>query len=61
MKILNNNKLTTKVIFLIIGMGYFSLFSQLNISPFLRGYIVIIPVQILTIIYFAYFYWKNKE
>lgn len=61
MKILKFNHWKTKVMLIFIGMGYFVFFSELNITPFLRGYITIIPLQILTVIYFVYLYGKNKK
>lgn len=41
------------------GAVYFALFSQLDIHFFLKGYVIIIPLQVLALFYVLYV--KNKE
>lgn len=41
------------------GAAYFALFSQLNVHFLLKGYVMIIPLQILALFYVLYV--KNKE
>lgn len=60
MKLLKINQLSVKILLIFIGMGYFTFFSGLDITPFLKGYVAIIPVQILAIFYILYLYFKSK-
>jgi hypothetical protein len=43
-----------------MGMSYFIFFSNLDINPFIRGYVAIVPVQILALLYVLYRYSKQK-
>lgn len=43
-----------KVLFAILGLAYLTAFSNLNINIFLKGYVAIIPIQIVAIVYAIY-------
>ena len=47
-------KTARKISLAVAGGLYFSFFSNLNINPFLKSYMVIIPVQIAALIYGIY-------
>lgn len=51
----------TKLLLAILGAAYFTAFSQFNISIFLRGYTLIIPLQIFALFYVLYFHITTKE
>ncbi|HEY9644199.1 MAG TPA: hypothetical protein V6C57_27140 [Coleofasciculaceae cyanobacterium] len=48
-------------LFVLLGAGYFSAFSQLDISPFFKSYLTIVPVQVLALGYFLYLRWSNRS
>ncbi|BAZ45163.1 hypothetical protein NIES4102_21810 [Chondrocystis sp. NIES-4102] len=50
-----------KFIFAILGMAYLNAFSNLNINIFLKGYIAIVPIQIIAIIYAIYLIQKKNK
>ncbi len=58
---LKEKKLIWIILLFLLGMGYFSAFSSLDISIFLKGYIAIIPMQILALIYVIYLRWNHRE
>ncbi len=60
MKTLKINNFTTKIVLGSIGFGYFIFFSGLDIPLFLRGYVTILPIQILAVSYFLYRYFKGN-
>lgn len=43
------------LLYAVLGMGYFNAFSSLDINPFLKNYLVFVPVQIGLVIYFLWF------
>jgi hypothetical protein len=47
------------LLFAILGAGCFTAFSALEISPFLKSYLAIIPLQVLALIYV--WYWRSKK
>ncbi|MBF2056206.1 MAG: hypothetical protein IGQ45_03060 [Cyanobacterium sp. T60_A2020_053] len=61
MKIITTKNLKTKFILMILGLGYFTFFSSLDISPFLKGYVTIIPLQLLTLAFFFYRFYLHKQ
>lgn len=44
-----------------LGAAYFSTFSNLDISLFFKGYVTLIPVQIIALIAVFYFKRRAKE
>ncbi|GAP98998.1 hypothetical protein NIES2104_55550 [Leptolyngbya sp. NIES-2104] len=36
-------------------MGYFNAFSSIDMNPFLKNYLILVPVQIGLVIYFLWF------
>jgi len=42
------------VMFFLLGIGYFSAMSHLEINYFLKSLIVIMPMQVVAIIYITY-------
>lgn len=61
MKTFTTKNLKTKFILMILGLGYFTFFSSLDISPFFRGYVTIIPLQLLTLAFFLYGFYQNRN
>lgn len=51
---LRRKQLILVTLFALAGGSYFGAFSQLEITPFLKGYIAIIPLQILALLYVLY-------
>lgn len=51
--------LLAKAIIALGGAAYFTMFSQLTIPLFIKGYVMIIPLQILALFYVLYV--KTKE
>ncbi|WP_334947844.1 hypothetical protein [Nostoc sp.] len=49
----------TWVMFLLLGFGYFSVMSHLEINYFLKSLIVIMPMQVVAIIYVTYLRWSR--
>jgi len=60
MKTLKINNFKTKIILGGLGFCYFIFFSGLDVPLFLRGYVTIIPIQILAASYFLYRYFKGN-
>ena len=46
-------------IFFLLGIGYFSVMSHLEINYFLKSLIVIMPMQMVAIIYVTYLRWSR--
>ncbi len=59
MKSLPIKNIKTKFTLSALGFGYFIFFSGLDISPLFRGYITLIPIQLLVAIYFLYRHFKG--
>lgn len=53
-------KLVFTTLFALLGAGYFSAFSQLDISLFLKGYVAIIPLQVFALLYVLYLHWSGR-
>ena len=53
--------LPTKAGFALMGLGYFQVFSHLEVNPILRNYMLIMPLQIGAIVYVAYTYWQRQQ
>lgn len=49
----------TWVMFLLLGIGYFSVMSHVEINYFLKSLIVIMPMQVVAIIYVTYLRWSQ--
>ncbi|MBN3922748.1 hypothetical protein [Nostoc sp. NMS4] len=45
------------VVFFLLGLGYFSVMSDLEINYFLKSLIAIAPMQVVAIIYVTYRRW----
>ncbi len=50
----------TLVLFLLIGVGYFSAMSNLEINYFLKSLIAILPMQIGALIYTSHHRWSRR-
>lgn len=50
----------TLVIFALTALIYFSNASNLEIHPFLKGEVILIPLQLLALIYVAYLRWSRR-
>ncbi len=46
-------------IFFLLGIGYFSVMSHLEINYFLKSLIAIMPMQVGAIIYVTYLRWSR--
>lgn len=57
---LKNKKVIT-AIFLLSSLGYFTTISGLEIDSFWRGELILIPLQVLALIYVTYQRWGNRE
>lgn len=47
------------VMFFLLGIGYFSVMSHLETNYFLKSLIVIMPMQVVAIIYVTYLRWSR--
>jgi hypothetical protein len=56
-----NNKKLLLLPFLILGWGYFSAVSSLNVDDFWKSQIALIPVQVGVVIYFTYLRWNTHK
>ncbi|AFZ48365.1 hypothetical protein Cyast_2419 [Cyanobacterium stanieri PCC 7202] len=55
MKSLKINDFKTKFFLFVFGCGYLTFFSSMDITyPFLKPYIVLLPVQIILVVYFLF-------
>jgi hypothetical protein len=45
---------------LILGFGYFSAMSNLDINYYLKSLIVLVPMQVAAIIYATYLRWNRS-
>lgn len=61
MKSLLRRNLPAKAGFALIGLGYFQVFSHLDVNPFLRNYLLVVPLQLGALGYVAYFYWQRRN
>lgn len=57
---LKRKKVVFSVLLALLGLGYFSAMSSLEINFLLKGYISVMPLQALAIIYVLYFQWKAR-
>ncbi|WP_072218132.1 hypothetical protein [Leptolyngbya sp. NIES-2104] len=51
----NLPKASRLFLYSILGMGYFNAFSSIDMNPFLKNYLILVPVQIGLVIYFLWF------
>jgi lipopolysaccharide export LptBFGC system permease protein LptF len=58
---IKRKKLFGKILLGCLGMGYFVFFSSLDINSYFKGYVVIIPVQFLALIYGLYLYCNERR
>jgi hypothetical protein len=47
-------------LFLLVGMGYFSAMSSLELNYFLKSLIAIMPIQVIAIVYTTYLRWNRS-
>ncbi len=47
--------------FAIVGGAYLSIFSNLHINPFLKSYLLLVPLQIVALGYGLYVIRNNKK
>jgi hypothetical protein len=58
---LKPKRLILTTVFASAGAAYFVAFSQLDLSIFLRGYVAIVPLQVLTLLYVLYQQWNRRS
>jgi hypothetical protein len=58
---IKRNRRSLLFLFVLLGAGYFSAFSQLDISPFFKSYLTIVPVQVMALCYFLYLQWSDRS
>ncbi len=51
---------STKVSLAVFGAAYLTIFSNLDLNIFLKGYAAIVPVQLLALIYGIYLIYSQK-
>lgn len=54
-------KYISLVFFALLGLVYFTTISNLDINPFFRSQIALMPTQLAVIIYWTYLRWSRKE
>jgi len=54
-------KYLTWTMFLLLGMGYFSAMSILDINYFGKSLIAIAPIQVVSVIYITYLRWSRGK
>ncbi len=47
--------------FFLLGIGYFSMMSHLEINYFLRSLIIVMPLQVAAIMYVTYLRWSRRD
>jgi hypothetical protein len=47
------------IVLLLLGFGYFSAMSNLEIDNFWKSLIVLMPIQVAAIIYVTYLRWRR--
>ena len=57
---MRNRKLPLKAGLAIAGLTYCQLFAHMEINPFLKNYLVLVPIQLGVLMYFGYRYWTGK-
>jgi hypothetical protein len=55
------NKKFIFLMFLLLGCGYFSTMSNLEINSFAKSELVLIPLQLLAIIYLTYLRLNRRQ
>ena len=58
---LKPKKLIVPALVAVVSGGYFTTLSQMDLSLFIRGYVAIIPLQILALIYVGYLYSRDRS
>lgn len=58
---LKPKKLIVPAIFAVASGSYCVALSQMDLSLFIRGYVAIIPLQILALIYVSYLYLRDRS
>ncbi|MBE9051088.1 hypothetical protein IQ243_11795 [Nostocales cyanobacterium LEGE 11386] len=53
-------KYFTWAMLLLVGMGYFSVMSSLDMNYFLKSLIAIMPIQLGSVIYMTYLRWNQS-
>ncbi|MBW4684309.1 MAG: hypothetical protein KME40_04255 [Komarekiella atlantica HA4396-MV6] len=53
-------KQLTWAMFMLLGLGYFSAMSHLEINYFLKSLIVFMPIQVGAIVYVTYLRWSER-
>lgn len=58
---LNRKKVLILSFCALAGTGYFAAFSQLDIVPFLKGNVALLPVQLGVLVYVLYLRWSGRS
>ncbi len=53
-------KLIFSMFLVLLGMGYFSAMSSLEINFFFRGYAALMPMQAVALVYVMYLRWSSR-
>ncbi len=59
--IIIKRKYISLVFFAFFGLVYFTTISNLDINPFFRSQIALMPTQFAVIIYWTYLRWSQKQ
>lgn len=57
---LKRKTIAVMMVFTLLGAGYFSSFSQLDINVFLKGYVAVVPLQLAALLYILYLRWSDR-
>jgi hypothetical protein len=58
---LKNKRTYSKILLAVSGAVYLTTFSNLDINIFLKGYVAIIPIQIVAFAYAIYLVFLRKQ
>lgn len=58
---LKPKRTVTKASLATLGAVYLTTFSHLDLNPFIKSYVVIIPVQLLALIYGIYLIYTHTQ
>ena len=56
-----SRKLPLKAGLVLAGLIYFQIFSQLEITPLLKNFLILVPVQVAALVYVAYLHWITQH
>ena len=58
---MRDRKLPYKAGLVLAGLTYCQLFAHMEINPFLKNYLILVPIQLGVLLYFGYTHWSSKR